>query len=341
MWPCSRVRKIWRAGQLSLLYVVVACPLIAFETDQYLTWDHRLEDSTDRFNSFVNEQSAKVLDQINRSNPAAVACEEIPPRIYRRLYSSILWPRVRRFLTTDTGIDRFPDRHIGYFGYLKQSVFRKPAFPFILPMARTVRINGVNLGIDKVGHMFGFGRRYYSRYRRLRGRGLNEPEAMRRVIVWGYKMENIAVGGLTDGVVSHGDLEANFQGMLLARDLCEARPPFLVRSAAGWRLERPIDLKGYVNPRFDETYNSNLFTRGRWKKVKPILEKEYCQKFRSPAVQALMADYRRRDHPSFASAVIDQHAARRGHDVRRQLQSLEVVCSGERFVTSVASVSSE
>jgi hypothetical protein len=336
------MRQILHALHALLLCMVVGYPLNAFETDQFMAWEHRLEDSTDRFNAYVNQQSAVVLEQINRSVRTEVTCEEIPVRIYRHLYSSIFWPRVRRFLTTDTAVDRFPDRQIGYFGYLKRSVFRKPAFPYILPMARTIRINGVNLGIDKVGHMFGFGRRYYGRYRRLRRRGLDEQEAMGRVIVWGYKMEHIAVGGLTDGVVSHGDLEANFQGMRLARDLCEAQPPFLVRSSSGWRLARPIDLRDYVNPRFDETYNPSLFTRGRWKKVKPILESEYCQKFRGSAVQALMADYRQRDFPSFASEVIERHAAERGHTARRQLQSLEVLCpGGDILASSFVSVSTK
>ena len=105
----SRVTTLWRALQVFLLGVVVGYPLAAFETDQYLAWEHRLEDSTDRFNAFVNQQSTLVLEQINRSDPAGFTCDEIPPRIYRRLYSSILWPRVRRFLTTDTAIDRFPE----------------------------------------------------------------------------------------------------------------------------------------------------------------------------------------------------------------------------------------
>ncbi|MEE8137807.1 MAG: hypothetical protein V3T81_02885 [Thermoanaerobaculia bacterium] len=318
------------------LCALVGSPIAAFETDQYLAWEQELEDSTDRVNGFVNDETVNVLERINRSGRPDLTCEEIPFRIYHRFFGSLLRSRIRHFLATDPEIDRFPDRKVGYFGYIKRSVFRKPAFPFFLPMARTLRIDGINLGADKLGHLFGFGRRYYARYRRLRRRGLSEQEAMRRVVLWGYRMERIAVGGLVDGVVSHADLEANFQGLRLARNLCEAEPPHLVRGDQGWRLERPIDLRDYVNPRFDETYNQNRFTRLRWMRVKPILEKEYCRKYRTAAVQGLMSRYRARDRPSFASAVIAEHTAKRGYDLRRRAQSLEVLCATDRAVASVA-----
>ncbi len=318
------------------LCALLVSPLAALETDQYMIWDRELRDSTDRVNAYINERILKVLSRINDRGHSQVACEEIPSRIYRRLFPTLFWSQLRHFVATDPEIDRFPQRDVGYFGYLKRSIFRKPAFPFFLPMARTVRINGANVGTDKVGHLFGFGRRYYVRYRRLHRRGLSDEEAMRRVVLWGYRTERIAVGGLVDGVVSHADLEANFQGLLMARDLCEAEPPHLVRDRSGWRLERPIDLRDYVNPRFDETYNESRFTRVRWKRVKPILEEEYCHKYRSASVQDLMNRYRNEDHPSFSSRLLAEHFAGRKQELRRRQQSLEVLCATDQVVAAVA-----
>lgn len=310
---------------VTLLCLLAPASLGALETDQFMAWHQELEDSTDHLNSYLNRQIEIALERANQRSTAA-RCEELPVRIYRRLFRHILFPRVRRFLATDPHVDRFPGREVGYFGFLKKSIFRKPAFPFLLPMARTIRVNEVNLGVDKIGHMLGFGRRYYVRYRRARRRGFSDEEATRRVVHWGYTRERLAVGGLVDGVVSHADLEANYQGLLLARDFCEASPPHLVETAAGWRLQRPVDLRAYVSPNFDETYNPSRITRARWRKVRPIVEAEYCGQYRAPRVQKMMRRYRARDRPSFAMAVTEERSTPAWRERRRQ-QALDVVCA--------------
>ena len=102
---------------------------------------------------------------------------------------------------------------MGYAGYLRSSIYRKPAFPFVIPMARTWNIGGVHVGGDKIGHMLGHGRYYYGRYLRARAAGASPEEAMESIVRWGVGVESKIVGGLVDGVFSHADLEANFQGL--------------------------------------------------------------------------------------------------------------------------------
>ena len=310
---------------LTALTVVSALPAGGGETDQYLAWGASLGDSTDELNAFVNLGIETVLA---RPRLRDLECGELPPRIYRYLFHGLLRSRLRHYLDEDPSIDRHPGADVGYFGYLRGSLFRGPAFPFFMPMSRTIHVDGVHLGIDKVNHMFGFGRRYYKRYRRARQRGLGEEEAVRRTVLWGLTIERWFVGGKIDGILSYADLEANFQGMRLARDLCEARPAHIQRVDGRWRLARWVDLRRYVNPRFDESYNENQYTGWRWRQVRVILEEEVCPRLADPAVRARWAQYRLADRPSRAERIIQNHLKERQRQRRRE-QSVLSVCPPE------------
>lgn len=305
---------------------LVALPAAAGETDQYLAWGVTLDDSSDEINGYLNDGIETALSRIER--PRRLACEELPPRIYRYLFHGLLRSRLRHYLDEDPSIDRHPGPEVKYFRYLRQSLFRGPAFPFFMPLSRTIDVDGVHLGIDKVNHIFGFGRRYYKRYRRYLKRGLDEDEAVRRTVLWGLTIERYFVGGMIDGILSYADLEGNYQGMRLARDLCEAEPPHLALEGGRWRLARPVDIRDYVNPRLDESYNENRYTWWRWRQVRSILEKEVCPRLAEPAVQQRWALYRRIDLPSRAERILAEHLSERQRERRRE-QSLRRICAAE------------
>ena len=307
---------------LTLLASLAAPPLGAGETDQYLAWGATLEDSSDELNSYLNDGIETVLSRID--HPRRLGCEELPPRIYRYLFHGLLRSRLRHYLDEDPSIDRYPAADVGYFRYLRDSLFRGPAFPFFMPMSRTIRVDDVYLGIDKVNHIFGFGRRYYNRYQRARRRGLDEETAVRKTVLWGLTIERYFVGGMIDGILSYADLEANYQGLRLARDLCEAEPAHLQRSAGRWRLARPVDIRDYVNPGFDESYNENQYTGWRWRQVRRILEAEVCPRLAERAVRARWARYRRQDRPSRAEIIIRETLAEKQRQRRRRQSVLEV-----------------
>jgi hypothetical protein len=312
------------AGLVLAAVLLSASNLEAFETDQYLALEASLADSAVPINRYLNAEIEVALERINaRKRP--LSCEEIPPRIYRRLFKSLLSSRLKRFLNRNSEIDRFPSDDVGYWKHLKKSVYRKPLFPFILPLAATVQVGEVRVGIDKFGHMFGLGRRYYQRYQRGLRRGLGEEEALSRAIEWGVRLEKVLVGGLSDGVFSFGDLEANFQGMRLARTMCEGSTPHLERRGESWALARQVDVRDYVNPGMDESFNTNYYPRGRWKKVRPILATEYCHKLQSPTVRARMERYREIDQPNAARRVVTDYFSRRGRDPQLE-HSVASIC---------------
>lgn len=294
-----------------LLGLAIGVPAAALETDQFLVWERDLADSTPAVNAYLNAELDRVLARVNRE-PPAVACAAIPRRFYRRLVPTLLvYSRIRNFLNTDPAVERFPGREVGYFGYLERSIYRRPTWPFLLPMARTVSIGGVDVGIDKVaGHMFGFGRRYYRRYERLRNRGGSEEDALRQVIRRGLHNELTLVGGLADGVFSLADLEANYRGLLLARDFCAGAAPLLERGPEGWRAARPIDIAPYVNPLLDETFNPSLYASYRWRRVREALL-AYCPKRATGKVAERMGRYLAAAPTSLSARVVHEHLERR------------------------------
>jgi hypothetical protein len=299
-------------------------PLAAFETDQFLVLDVELEDSTAVVNDYLTREIEGVLDRVN-AEPRLNACEELPPRIFRYLFAHLLSSRLKHFLEHSPLVDRYPTDDVGYWQYLRLSIYRRPIFPYIVPMSSTVKVGGVYLGVDKFGHMMGEGRRYYTDFLHLLRRGFDEEEALRRVVLRHLRWERVLFGGLSNGVLSLADLEGNYQGMRLARAMCEGRRPYLVRRSGRWRLDRPIRIEDFVVPALDESYNPSRFPRGRWKRVRPIMLEEHCPKARGPVFRARLERYRQAHVPSLSHRVLERHFAKKG--IRLDEHSLTELCS--------------
>lgn len=322
-------RDSLRALALALLCLAVPVSGAAFETDQYLALEAEVADSAEVINSYLNQELEGFLE---RSPVARLECTEIAPRFYRYLFRGLMASRLQKFLKTDPAVDRFPDG-LKYGEHLERSVYRKPWFPFFLPLSPTIRVGEVRFGLDKFGHFFGFGRRYHRHYQRLRSRGVSSEEALRRVIRNGLRQERFFVGGWADGVFSYGDLEANYQGFLLARHFCEGAEPVLERIGALWRVRREIDIRDYVTPGYDESYNNNHYPAPRWKRVRPILVSEYCDRYFSPAVQARWMRYRKLERPNPSKRLISEYFEQKGTNLQ-QAQSMDSICKprGEQSV---------
>ena len=89
--------------------------------------------------------------------------------------------------------------------------------------------------------------------------------------------EGLILGELASGVQSIADLEANHAGLIFYRDLCDVDDPILALDGEQWTIARPVDLRDYVTPRWDESYQPSVYNKSRWRKVRPVLE-TYCDR---------------------------------------------------------------
>jgi len=322
---CSQRPRAVHAGRWIVVFAIVSAalyrPVAAFETDQYLALEVEIADSASAVNEYLNRELRLLLSD---SSVDRLECRQVAPRFYRRLFGGLAASRLQDYLVSDEDIDRFPDGW-SYRKHLSRSIYRKPWFPYILPLSPTIRVGEVRFGIDKLGHFFGYGRRYYKRYERLRSRGVPETQALRRTLLFGLRQERFFVGGWTDGVFSYGDLEANYQGMEMAKRFCRGDDPYLERVDGRWRQRRNLDLRDYVTPSFDESYNNNHYPKPRWKRVRPILVAEYCETFFSPAVQERMRRYEASDRPNPSKRLIAEYFAKKGLDLKER-QSMSSIC---------------
>lgn len=318
------MNRVYCIALLLMGFLSMANGVYASETDQFMAMDAELEDSATVVNEYLNQQAQEFLLNQNARRHPTESPEKLTQEYYFYLFKGLHASRLRRWLIHSESLDRYPDESVTYFGYLRMSVFGMRAFPFILPMARTIRIGDVHLGLDKMGHFFGFGRRSFKHYLQLREDGVAEEEALERVILHGFKMELYFVGNLIDGIFSYADLEANYQGMMMAREFSQGKNRYFKRVDGEWTLTRPIDIRPYVTPDFDETYNRSHFIGRRKKQVFKVLREDYCEKYSLPIVQER---FRRYDQwpQSFSEDVIDRYYAGRTKDPRK-VQSLEHIC---------------
>ena len=307
---------IHRIYQGMPLFVAIAVFLAqpsarALETDQFLLWDRELRDSAEPLNRFFNDEILNILETRNDAIEQTCYCPDLVEDIFHHLFKKRRMSLIKKFLRNSEEVHLFPDRSVSNYRYRNMSIYRDITFPYLLPLSRTLRVGDVYFGIDKLAHMFGYGSKYYKRYLRHIRYGATEQKAMKRIVRYGIITEKVLVGEYLDGVFAHADLEANFQGFMLSRDMCQGADPFLVLEDEKWRLTRPVDLRTYITPDFDESYNLSHWQADRKREVLIILREEYFEKRRSPRVQERFTLYRQRP-PSESKRIIEEFFQKKG-----------------------------
>lgn len=309
----GKIGRFWHG--LAVFCAIAVClaqlPAHAVETDQFLVWDRELRDSAEPLNRFFNEEIQSLLAERNLRRTPFCECSALADDILDHFFKKRRTSCIKMFLRNSEEVELYPDRSLSNLRYRNMSIYRDLTFPYVIPLARTVRVGEVYFGIDKFGHMFGFGSRYYQRYIRYIGNGATEEEAIARVVRFGILMEKVLVGEYFDGVFAYADLEANYQGFMLARDMCHGSDPLLVFEDGQWRLTRPVDLRTYITPDFDESYNLSHWQADRKREVLVILREEYFEKRKSQRVQDRFNGYRLRP-PSASRKAIEKFFENKG-----------------------------
>jgi hypothetical protein len=183
------------------------------------------------------------------------------------------------------------------------------------------------MGTDKISHLVSSGWTFYSTYRGKLADGFERPEAERSAVRRGILEESLVLGGRTSGVLSIADLEASLQGLYFYRDLCDGNDPILQQAGGEWLITRAIDLRNYVGPRWDESFQPSVYSEKRWQKVLPVL-KTYCDRLDDPQVVAMRARYRSWDAETLVGAVVAEFVEEGKLEDPARF-AIEPVCSSE------------
>ncbi|HBB87625.1 MAG TPA: hypothetical protein DC047_08435 [Blastocatellia bacterium] len=116
-------------------------------------------------------------------------------------------------------------------------IWMQPFFPILNP---TMKVNGICIGSDKLGHFAQQGGQYFVMARRTAGKTVADAED------FGERTEGGGFGLATTGVFSNADLEANRQGLKFYDDI--AANPTLT-----------FDIASYISNKWNEQANPNFY----------------------------------------------------------------------------------
>ena len=140
----------------------------------------------------------------------------------------------------------------------------------------------------------------------------SKEAAMQMAIAMGIYGEKYILGKISSGVFSFADLESNYQGFLFALNLCNSGSTRLKRSGKGWELSGSFDLRDYVNPFWDESYNPSYYYENQNLSLMPksqaVLQNipHYCLMFQSDRIQGVFDYYDSMAKPSYSVKYLQQ-----------------------------------
>lgn len=300
--------------------------IFALETDQFLASFHEIKDSKEVLNNYFNQQILKAVNNANASSKK-LECRQIADDVLSNLVGKYSISKVSQFAKTSPEIDRFPDLSVSDKEYFKMTFYEQAGILMkIAPLARTINLNGIYMGTDKLGHFSLVGRNYYRAYLKNLEKGMNRDAAFEAAIVRGFKTERGILGYGIGGVLSFGDLEANYQGFKFATDLCEGNNPILIKEDA-WKINpnHTFDLANYFNPRMDESFNFSFWRPYLWKKINAKIKDEYCVIKNDERFITRINSYQNKINRNLNDELIEKHLKSMAK-FDRKLEDLEKLC---------------
>ncbi|HQX55274.1 MAG TPA: hypothetical protein PLP07_05060 [Pyrinomonadaceae bacterium] len=302
------IAACWMIGML-----IAGVP--AFETDQYNLPPTPLADIGEEVNGYVSDAISKAVTNLNAKIEAAEACLNAT-NTRRNGCRSIETERkaLAQLRTNDAaagavykllGDGIFPLSHIG--SWLKSHKFSgQPAryttsFPDsiwatlptnYLTISPTIRMYGIEFGIDKIEHLFQQGYSYYKIYSRQIAKGATPRAATQKAVSWGQLTERTYYGFLVSGVFSNADLYGNYVGMRFYQGLTEklqigesSRPSTLTLDNGRWKFNSEIDeanlLRPFITDHLNEALNPSGFSAIVFPYVRKAVRQRACAQWKT------------------------------------------------------------
>ena len=180
-----------------------------------------------------------------------------------------------------------PDRYITSY---RESIFILNPTDY-LTISETVRLFGVEFGIDKLDHFFQQGHKYYKIEMDAAADGKTQREAEKKAVKWGQRTERTYYGLLVSGVYSNADLYANYAGMKFYQHLAkplqingESLPPLVLLKDGSWTIEtsnlRAYFLQPFFTGHLNEALNPSSFRFTLVRSVRRAVKKYACPDWR-------------------------------------------------------------
>lgn len=282
--------------------VLVSGSAQSLESDQFFAWGKPIEDSTEYLNAWVwlTVQSALDAKSSNELADCEAAVDEVQTHLQHTIYHPIeLW-----VISSDL-VDRVPRGEKANREYRSHYLLSDTyIFDYArwLPPSPTLQVNKIRFGTDKLAHYFAQGWWYYKDWKRARDE--QTPEQLQHnLFQFGADLEQGRLGRHMTGVFSPADLEANYQGFLFYRRMCHADEPLLSRQNDRWQFSKNFDFKDYISPKWDESWNPNIYSPQRWKGIRSTIA-GYCPALNSDWVKTQRAYYARLDSPTATEEMI-------------------------------------
>ncbi len=288
--------------------------VIAGEVDQYLAWNQLPNDETHYLNKLFNAEIQNALDEINKKHNDC-SCEEAAGRILKHFGIRLNTP-LEKMLKNSNEIDKSPNDETHISERYKRSIFRRELpyenieqfqdYSLEMQIDEVVNVGGIYIGLDKLTHFTASGYLYYRIYNLALEQLGSDEAAIQMAISMGVYGEKNVLGKISSGVFSYADLESNYQGFRLAMDLCKNGPAHLKRTGKGWELEGLFDLRNYVNPFWDEAYNTSFYYENQNLTLMPKSEAvlhnlpHYCLKYKTERIQKIFDYYDSIAEPSYS-----------------------------------------
>jgi hypothetical protein len=256
---------------LSLIAAVLSPAAVAYETDQFSGRLNDIADSTAALDERVNRSIAQAVADWSGPRDEKLVVDNIyydiggvhwVDRIERWAMSSgeVEHLQTSRFRSIYRGHPIWATRVAGLFG-----------------TGPTIKLNGVLIGSDKLGHFLSQGRKFWLRYRQSG----DEAQAAEHSAY----TERALFGQMTTGVYSNADLVANYEGYRFYRSLFEddivpGKPAVLAWEGDRWVVQRAFTWADFVNEYWDEALNVNHFDGLLYPHMKERLE-TFCPDYRT------------------------------------------------------------
>lgn len=259
------------------ILIVIALEAGAYETDQHSNRLVQVEDSLGILDDKVNSALQRILRDWDESD-GKHRNMRFAQAVYDELGGLHWVDKIERWVVDSPRVEKYPQSR--YRSIYQGLPWWGRRVNFIFGVGATIRVDGVMLGSDKLGHFFSQGLKYYKR----KERGWSTD----RVLEWGTTAEQWMWGELTSGVYSNADLIANYEGMrfyesLFENDIVEGRGPIIE-----WHDGKPVQVRDFtwadhVNDYWDEALNPSYVVDALYEDLREHIRRRCPQYFQRPS----------------------------------------------------------